>query len=493
MKKIGFTLSILAIAISVSGQSHVDALRYSQQQIGGTARYIGMGGAFGALGGDFSTLSQNPAGLGVYRGSELTFSPEFYTENVTARYIGKVVSETKFTMNMNNFGYVSSHKNKGALKFVNFGIGYNKIANFNRNYIINGNNQNTSYGDYMAQQAYNDLLFPGSVSSDFGYFTYDLFYKAGIFDYDDVADTFYLSNQYFSNENGDFLYPEQYVSYVEKGKINEWLFSFGMNFGEFLYFGTSFGIQPVLFEQERNFIEYDANDRGYQYFNNYENLKVNGTGYTAKFGAILKPLPILRIGAAFHLPVSYNLEEEFRSSVTADNYTAIPTYYDKFTSEYRLISPSKAILSAATVLGKFLIISGDLEFVDYSTMRMKDKSGNYGYEDVNDNIRTIYTNALNLKLGSEVKLGSYYLRGGFAYLDSPFAEGEENVDAFTLCYSGGFGFRNDKFFFDMSYQYGNSDDRMYLYVVDIADLYDAPVANLDHKTHRVTTTFGFRF
>ncbi|MBD5204411.1 MAG: TonB-dependent receptor, partial [Bacteroidales bacterium] len=56
------------------GQTATDVIPLTQSDLKGTARFMSMGGAFGALGGDLSTLSQNPAGIGVYRSSELGFT-----------------------------------------------------------------------------------------------------------------------------------------------------------------------------------------------------------------------------------------------------------------------------------------------------------------------------------------------------------------------------------------------------------------------------------
>lgn len=64
MKNVRYGLALAALCSSsmLFSQGVVDALKYSQQDIRGTARYMGMAGAFGALGGDITTLSQNPAG-----------------------------------------------------------------------------------------------------------------------------------------------------------------------------------------------------------------------------------------------------------------------------------------------------------------------------------------------------------------------------------------------------------------------------------------------
>ncbi|MDA3853446.1 MAG: hypothetical protein PF444_04305, partial [Bacteroidales bacterium] len=75
MKRITLIITLFASLFSISAQTAFDALSFSREVSGGTARYMSMGGAFSALGGDFSTLSVNPAGIGIYRSNEFTFTP----------------------------------------------------------------------------------------------------------------------------------------------------------------------------------------------------------------------------------------------------------------------------------------------------------------------------------------------------------------------------------------------------------------------------------
>ena len=64
-------MSVLALCGGTAfSQSQLDAFKYSQTELNGTARYLGMGGAFGALGGDISAMNTNPAGLAIYKSSE---------------------------------------------------------------------------------------------------------------------------------------------------------------------------------------------------------------------------------------------------------------------------------------------------------------------------------------------------------------------------------------------------------------------------------------
>jgi len=255
--------------------------------------------------------------------------------------------------------------------------------------------------------------------------------------------------------------------------------------------GASFGYQPLFFEQEKHFIEYDANYSSYKYFDYYQHLDVRGNGFTGKFGVILRPIQILRFGLSYHLPVTFYIEEHYSTNITTQKGYYVPEFSSELISDYTIVTPGKLTGSVAVIIGKFFILDGDLEFVDYSSMRMK--SENYSLQDENDKINQFYKDVLNFKIGSEVKLGSIYFRGGFVYNGSPFAETQLNSDAIRLTYSGGLGFRGSKYFFDISYQYSVYDELQNLYTVDIAGLYDSPSANIQNKTHRVTTTIGFRF
>ena len=113
MKKriLSLILSTLSFSLALHAQNEVDALRYSQQTFGGTARYNAMGGAFGALGGDFSALSSNPAGMAIYRRSEISFSPSFFYQNITSNFKNNSFDDYKTKVNFGNAGVVFAYYN----------------------------------------------------------------------------------------------------------------------------------------------------------------------------------------------------------------------------------------------------------------------------------------------------------------------------------------------------------------------------------------------
>jgi hypothetical protein len=501
MKRYILQLIILGVSTVAFTQNDMDALRYSQHQIGGTARSVAMSGAFGALGGDFSTLSTNPAGLGVYRSSEFTFTPEFYNIKTTTRYFTTEVEETKFNFNLSNLGYVGTNLNDNSIvRAVNFGIGFNRLANFNRSSVINGDNPYTSYGDFIAGLSNDqDINLDGSLDP----FSTALFYDGYVTDRDDFG--YYLSqdslNGYFNYTPSGlvFIPTEQKILREESGRINEWVFSLGMNFGDMLYAGTTLGWHTVYYDRDNTWREFRASDRNHNYFNYNENLQVRGNGFVAKFGLIFTPISAVRIGAAFHTPVYYNLTEEYTTSISTiwtnyEVYRPIDQFgndIDKLENKYKVTTPAKFILSGGFKIGKFFILSTDLEYLDYSTMRLKPVKD---FDAVNEDIRLIYSDAWNIKLGSELRLGKTYFRGGAGFYGSPFAQLEENDNAYRLSYTGGIGFREKGFFFDIAYQYTAYDQREVLYDVQFSNgEYYAPQANIDTKAHRVMTTIGFRF
>ncbi|GIV43540.1 MAG: hypothetical protein KatS3mg035_0663 [Bacteroidia bacterium] len=146
-----------ALSSRMQAQNADDAFRYSFTGITGTSRFTSMGGAFGALGGDASVSSYNPAGIGVYRRSEITFTPSFFYQNVTSNFKNQVAEDFKYNFNIGNFGYIGKidHYNTTGEGWISssFGITYNRINNFHSNVLIEGKNSQSSLLDVWYNQA----------------------------------------------------------------------------------------------------------------------------------------------------------------------------------------------------------------------------------------------------------------------------------------------------------------------------------------------------
>ena len=168
MKKLIVTISIGLVGVaSAISQNDVDAMRYSQLTFGGTARFASMAGSMGALGGDISSLSFNPAGIAIFKKTELSITPSLFSQNTSSTYNGMNSGDRKLNFNLGNIGLVASihlkEDNESGWKSLNFGFGYNRTNNFNNRISIIGNNKSSSLLDTYVGAA------NGHLSSDFAF------------------------------------------------------------------------------------------------------------------------------------------------------------------------------------------------------------------------------------------------------------------------------------------------------------------------------------
>jgi hypothetical protein len=475
------------ILAPVRAQNEMDALRYSQNFFGGSARSIAMGGAFGALGGDFSSASLNPAGIGVYRSNELTVSPGLIFDNTSTGYLGNTRTDNRYQFTLNNLGYIFSHqtgKDNGWVGY-SFGIGYNQLNNFNRNTLmegimLSGGSESSSYLDNFTNNANAD---------NWSEFYEELAWLTNLMPFDT------LDNVYWNDIMEAGYGQSQLRRIQEKGSMGETALTFGANYGNRLYFGATFGIHRMRYSNYTDHTEID-DARIIDYFNSFtfrETLETRGTGYTFKAGFIFRPISLIRIGAAFHIPTFYRIREDFYTdmSSTFDENTGEPDYFERSPVnqfEYWLRTPYRAIGSVAFQVGKVAMIGVDYEFMDYRQANMDSRVSDYNLLDVNDRIQNVYSVAHNLRAGAEFHLGPMYLRAGAAFYDSPFNSREVNAEAWNLIYSGGFGFRSQRIFFDMAYAYRTNDYRYYLYIPE--DVHGAAISS---NKQNFIATLGFRF
>lgn len=475
---------LFLIPMLLTAQNEIDALRYSQNFPVGTARSLGLGGAIGAVGGDFTSLSINPAGIGLYRSSELTFTPSLQWDNTSANFLGNTYTDERYALGLGNLGFVFNNdlNRESGWVSTSFGFGYNKLNNYNQEIFMGGIQNNSSYLD-------NFVYYAGTLDSDALDPYYEaLAYDTYMIDWDDA------NNEYF-NDFADAGYGQvQERSISSKGSLGEFLFSFGANYNNRLYLGATVGLNRVRFEQTVTHYEGDPGDiiEFTDEFTFEEYLFTRGIGYNLKLGAIARPADFLRIGAAFHLPTFYYLKDEFENSMEAwidpEEDFSNPQVATSGTGDYRyrLRSPAKAVGSAAIIFGKVGMLSMDYEFINYKNSDLS--ASDYDFKDENKNIETIYRPTHNFRFGGEVRFGPAYVRGGYALYASPYATSEPNIDADRNVFSGGIGVRNRFFYVDATYSYAKSESRYYPYVPGIVD-----GALLTSKQNSVLVSVGVRF
>lgn len=492
MKKLVYTISLLLLACTAYAQDLTDALRYSNYHISGTARSAAMGNAFGALGGDFTSLSINPAGVGVYRTGEFTFTPSFGKTNVDGKYLGSTASDSKYNIGINNLGYVTTiptgENSESGLVSISFGLGFNKLGSFTMNNLAEGNNAQNSLLNYFTNNVNNGII---------GDYYEDLAIRANlIYNEDD--------GPFMNDLTEDGYGQSQSKSIQRKGYINEYVLSFGANFNHKFYVGATVGIQNLYFKDNTNLYEWDANNN-ILYFNNYNfntSLKTTGDGFNVKIGAIYKPIEQLRLGIAFHTPTFYKLNDlydsEISSSITysdgfTENLTQMPDKAGIY--DYELETPMRTILSGAYVIGKSGLISVDYEIVDYSTSKLKNGNGDYNYNEENKTISQAYKTTGNLHIGGEYRVNkTFSLRAGYENFPSVYKANylnniSPNNDTSYSTISGGFGFKQGNFFFDAALKRAMNSEFMKFY----PDFNATEMVKYETNLNSVIFTLGFKF
>jgi len=452
-----------------------------------------MGGAFGALGADMYSLSSNPAGLGVFRKSEFTITPSFNYANTGAKYYSDNSEDFLYKVNLSNIGYVAAYNTNKTDGWVsaNFGVAYNRIKDFNENRLIEGFNTNSSRVDGFLDDAIgNDPETLDPFSTRLAFDAY-------------LIDTAPGSNFDYVTPLPLQIFQRNTIS--TSGGMGEWAFSFGTNFSYKLYLGASLGITSIRYNENNDFEEMDTqNQSDLNNFTFHNELKTRGTGYTFKFGFILRPVEFLRFGGAIQLPTVYRISEEYNAHMDSyfddgSHYSVSPTFSDgsiiDFGSfDYKLVTPFKSTGNLAFLFGNAGLISVDAEYINYNKMRLREPSdGNFYYD--NNIIQDDFRNVLNIRAGGELRFDQIAVRAGYAYFPSPYKSGTLNEKANRSDVSAGFGIRDNDFFIDLAGVYTLQKENYNLYTSysEVLGYTSDNIADLNRNRLRIIATVGFRF
>ena len=493
MKRLVLIISLVALTILTHAQGAVEALQYSRLNPGGTARFVGMNGAFGALGADFSVLSTNPAGIGLYRSSEFSITPSITIGNTTSTFFNEEGSDSKTNFNLGNVGMIFTKElpnrlNENGWKFIQFGIGINRLNDYNNRVVLNGYNASNSLLDVYSSYA-TDYEIPAiEIEEDLYYdYAYDL--NPAWWTY--LMDTMGGGTNYVNPMIKDGV--TQSLSISKWGSMNEFVMTIGGNYSDMVYIGATLGIPYLRYYEESNYREEvdpaNVNVNDLRYFNVFRKLQTNATGINAKFGIIVKPVNWLRLGGSIHTPTYYSSVKDKNLTVfdskwktpDLDGYTSY-TWNNSWPKEYELSTPFRASGSMAFIIGRFGLISGDYEFVNYSLARMR-AVPTY----VNDDIKASYTSTHNFRVGTEWRYNIFSLRAGYGYQPSPY---KSNInDGAITTYTGGLGLKFQFFYVDLAYSRSVMSEDYYLYSYDI---YTAQAVNKT-SINRILFTLGARF
>lgn len=492
MKKILLTIALIITISFTFAQGAIDALRFSTLSYGGDARYMSMGGAFGALGANTSVFSSNPAGMGLYKRSDFSVTTSIMNTNTDANYNGTMTQDSRSSFNISNLGIVFSSdylriRPSGYWKGFQIGFGLNQLKNFTNRIYISGNNTANSIADMYAEMA-NGTHFAVIEDNVSGVYSYDL--HPAWWTYLISLDGDATDSYYGADPAGGVLQSKVIDSW---GSINEYSFAFSANYADRLYLGVSIGMPVINFHErvtyEEEAISSTIADDTYRSAKVINYLDTKGAGVNLKLGMIYRANDMVRFGFALHTPTYYpNLDDTWSSTISStwDNHESemIDSPIGKYS--YDLNTPMRLIGSIAFVIGKIGLISLDYEYLDYSTAKFDPI--NNGFRDANDDIHTLYKSASNIRFGTEWRAMNFAFRGGFSYYGSPFAE--NGNDASIKSYSLGLGYQEQNFNLSLAWVYSDKNEDQYLYGYNSIAT-NAAVTNT--MTSNFMLTLGMRF
>ncbi|MCH5331707.1 MAG: outer membrane protein transport protein [Alistipes sp.] len=519
------------IIIDPNAITAMDLFNYSNVSHNfGTARSMAMGGAVTSLGADMSSMSVNPAGMGMYLSNDVTFTPMIgVTKTITegTKEFDGGSRHTRFSVA--DFGIVfKAYEGSRGVLAVNVGFGYNRLADFNyRTSFSRGDNASSLSGVFARQLAdsrYTSYDLSAGENPNFSWWNIDptywgaaLGYKCGL-----VDDPY---GQWQPDAYGYNPSVDQFMTIDSRGSIGEYDFSGGLNINNKLYVGFTLGIQSlhqrrdIYYGEEYSYAQGDE-PAGWQldWFNYEQTSIVNGTGVNFKAGLTYRPIPALRIGVAVHTPTWYSLDFKYQGAMVSQIYdNAVGRYLidpeastdvlkDYGSNSWNFRTPARLLLGASYTFGNRAIISVDYERDWYNGIRTgRTPVGRGIYKDF---FRENFKGANTLRIGAELKLGyAVSLRAGYGVTGSMLRNHKliysSPVTYRTQYCSAGLGFLLGRsFYIDLAYQYltQKQTTAKLFYATDMVgesdgtwlDDYSGDYTTKLHR-HNIVMTLGLRF
>jgi hypothetical protein len=504
MKKYSFLLITCFTFGITQSQNITDALRYSQENINGTARFRAMSGAFGALGGDLSAININPAGSAVFSNNQISITTNNLNTNNGSTYFDTKSSDSKNSFNLiNQGGAVFVFKNydkKNDWKKFAVSLNYENNSNLDNSIIYSGINPTNSIDRYFLSyaNANPNTGVPGIplklFNKDYGDLNFEdqqayLGYKAYIID--PVDKTNENNTQYISNIPSSGNY-EHRNSTRSKGNNGKFSINVATQYQEKFYFGINLNTYFTDFRQSSNFIEKNKAPLGNNYVISsvdfHNDLYTYGSGFSIQLGAIAKITKEFRLGLAYESPTWYRLNDELSQSITSESSRIADKIKDVVDPKivnayepYNLQTPSKLTGSFAYVFGKTGLLSIDYSIKNYSGTKFSNNSNENSYMG-----QTLRDRAGELHIGGEYKIKQWSLRGGYLLEQSAYKDRKKMSD--LTGYSGGLGYNFGSTKLDLAFSHSQREYQQQFFTHGFTD-----GAMINTNLNTITLTMVFEF
>lgn len=494
---VAFALSIPVISSAQTNGAfgyYEDALRLSQNELMGTARMQGIGGAKAALGGDLSVAAVNPAGLGFLNKTTISFSPGIYIQRSQAGYLGNQTSDFAAPVGIASYG-ISFHSNmegnEGDWRGGNFAISHTRLSTYNEKVTYEGSLRGVKeFNDFVGYSLNELTKFGLKGASELAFSAYNTFLVLGPKDgYDEFTSFAYAPNEDL---------PTLQAEVIEMiGKKNSFNLSYGANYKDKLYIGAGIGFLSYQRELTRAFEERPTPQDTMPLVKVIidEAIKQSGSGFNANFGLIYRPFNFLMIGASVETPSLFALEESFEQFVTStytSNYVIDEAAgkskesgaASKDPFQFTVLTPMRARGGATVFLGKLGFITADVEFVDYGSASLSAVGTSLSGD--NAAIESNYKSVFNYSVGGEFRHEQFYGRLGYSFQDDPLKKPVPGVNREVHYFSAGAGFRRKHFFLDLAVVGGRTQSEWNRYE-------GGAFATVQNNETRMVLTGGVRF
>jgi hypothetical protein len=448
------TFILVFLCAFVSAQNINDVLKYSTENIQGTARFQSMGGAFGALGGDLSGLNINPAGAAVFNNSLVTFSGTYFNTNNKVNYFGTQTNSNVNDTNINQIGGVFVFNNTDSnsdWKKFSLAFNYDLAQNFENSYLVSGRSnqgvdsyfldfaQGTPLGailledEELIENGYLDIGANGGFSDQQAF----LGYYGGVIDpIDDDAQT----DQYV--RNASYTTVDQQFQRSSIGYNSKFIANMASEYKDKLYLGASLNFHSVFNERVDQLTEtgYDADSEIQR--TTFDNLlTTRGNGFSFTMGAIAKLNEFVRLGGSYQSPTWYRLNDDLsqriNSNLADEDINFIDFNIINLFETYTIQTPSKLTGSMAIIFGKNGLLSFDYGYQDFSNAKLRPQSDS-NFQTVNNDIANTLGAVSTFRLGGEYRIAQVSLRAGYRFEESPYANTDTIGDLNSI--SGGIGY-----------------------------------------------------
>ena len=533
------------LAFPAMAQDTYENARLLGNDLNGTARYVGMGGAMEALGADLSTIRTNPAGIGLFRKSGVNFSLGVVSQaNANAK-----LDHSATKLSFDQIGFYRTMRT-GQTSYVNFAFNFSKGTNFN--YFLAAADQlnNASLGKQAYLKGMRGSLSNGGYSIGTGSGSnVDTYYGYIDNSSNNIARNYgQLDYLYWNTRLVDKNTPSLFgydaangydFNRSQRGYIGNYDFNISGNVNDRVYLGLTLGLRTVNYKGYSEYVEnlVNASNTAIGTATITDERKVKGTGFDLSAGVIFRPVEEspFRIGLSINSPSWYDLKTENYTTIQNDGQNQGKWEHGKSSEvyNYKLFTPWTFGASLGHTVGNFLALGASVSYADYSTVDNRYIDGEYvdyyGYTTetsasdkvMNNHAKRTFNGVATVKVGMECKvLPQIALRAGYnyvtpAYKKDAFKDGAINSEGSYYSSAAdytnwkgtnrmtlGVGYIGKNFSADLAYQYSATDGEFYPFTNGLAAhdastnttlVNEAKAVQVSNQRHQVLFTLGYRF